>query len=183
MEAKIKLLISELGENRIKQNYNADAYYIATNTRELIKSIKLCLELKIPFLIFGMGSKIALAKNGFKGLVIKNRSDNLKIFGIKGKVSRDGIGVEEAFIEADSGTSLPYLNEFALKQGLGGFEDLANAIGTVGGSIMVNQTLREKAAQIKVLAQDGSIKTKELLGLSNSDIILSIIFKLKAKKN
>lgn len=189
------LLASELGEIRLKRNidiskdvYNqmggvVGAFYIATTTRELIRVVELCRELKIKFFIIGSGSKSALAKENLDILVIKNRSDNLKIFGVKGKVSRAGIGIEEAFIEAESGASLQNLAEFALVQKLTGLEDLKKGVGTVGGSFAINPTLRTEAHQVKVLTPEGEIETKTTAEVTREDIILSAIFKLKARKD
>ena len=133
---KIDLLKSELGGERVKSDINisehlitkftgkALGFYIATTTRELIKAITSCRLLKLKFFLIGSGSKVAISKDGFLGLVIKNRADNLKISAIKGKVGRGGIGIEEAFVEADSGVSLDGLSEYASKQNLTGFEGL-----------------------------------------------------------
>lgn len=192
MEDCLKLLIQSLGPDRVKENIDisehiqsghggrARAFYIATTLRELIKAVGLCRELKIDYLIIGSGSKIGLAE-GFLGLVIKNRSDALKIFGIKGKVSRSGLGIEEALIEAESGTSLNKLCEYSLKQGLGGFETLKGIPGTLGGSLRINQILGEKAQQVKTLGIDDEIDTKTLSQVTSKDVILSAVFKLKAK--
>lgn len=193
MDDKLKLLISQLGDNRIKQDCDISehlqtglgakvpAFYIATTTAELTRAIKLCRELRLEFLIFGSGSKMAIADLGVKGLVIRNRSDNLKIFGVKGKVSRLGLGIEEAFLEADSGVSLVRLVEFASDQGLGGMEILRSTPGTVGGSLYINPILKEKVNQIKILATNNTIKEKSYIDLKREDIILSVVFKLKAK--
>src|SRR5688572_16898882 len=124
MDEKIKLLVTQLGGHRVKTvieisnklNSNLGktvvAFYLATAVSELITSISLCQELKIKYLLIGSGSKIALSKGNFNGLVIKNRTHNLKISGIKGQVSRSGIGVSEALIEAESGVSLKALAEY-----------------------------------------------------------------------
>lgn len=193
MDSKINLLIAELGETRVKQNVDlseylrtglgsmAEAFFIATTTRELVKAVELCRELKINFLIIGSGSKMAVSGNGFAGLAIKNRSDNLRIFGIKGKVSRSGLGIEEAFLEVDSGVSLARLSEYGALQKLGGFEVLKSDFGTVGGSIFISQILREKTHMVKVLSLGGEIDEKKLSEVVKSDVVLSVIFKLKAK--
>lgn len=194
MNDKFSLLAGQLGEIRIKRNidisdqvYNhlggeVGAFYIATSIRELVRVVELCRELKIKFFIIGWGSKTALAPKNPDTLVIKNRSDNLKIFGIKGKVSREGIGIEEAFVEAESGVSLPNLAEFALLQKLTGLEDLAKSVGTVGGSFAINPTLRLQTHQVKVLTLQGESETKSTDEISRDDIILSVVFKLKARK-
>ncbi len=194
MEEKIKIIISQLGNLRIKKNVNLNEYilskpetralalYIATSTTELIKAVSLCRELKLPFLLIGSGSKLSLSAAIFQGLVIKNRSHHLKIFGVKGKVSRLGIGVKEAFIEAGSGVTLSDLAEFSLKQGLGGFEDLSEQVGTVGGSILNNILLRDKTVHVDILDNFGDNTTKDLKELHGNDVVLKVIFHLKAKE-
>lgn len=194
MEEKINLIISQLGELRVKKNVDLNEYvlskpagfatalYIATSVAELCNAILLCRELKVPFLVLGSGSKIMSVTSGFVGLVIKNRSQNLKIFGIKGKVSRFGIGIEEAFIEADSGTSLGDLADFALKQGLAGFEDLRLTKGTVGGSVLSESVLFENVSQLKVLNSSNIEQTKNKGEVLVCDIILKAVFHLKARE-
>ena len=87
-----------MGDIRVKENIDSfEYYYIATSLRELIKAVELCRELSVPFLIFGQGSRILLADMGFKGLGIKNRSGNIKIFSVKGKVSKNGLGIDKEF--------------------------------------------------------------------------------------
>lgn len=195
MEDRLKLLISALGEDRVKQNTDisehlhtrlgvaAEAFYIATSSRELVRVIKLCQELKIPYLVIGLGSKIALPALGTCGLIIKNRSDHAKIFGIKGKVSRDGLRLEEAIIEVGSGMSLTRLCQYAGTQGLGGLEDLDGVPGTIGGSIRINPVLQDKVSQVEVLNKDGELLPKEFSQIDPRDTILSATFKLKAKKS
>lgn len=194
MEEKINLIASELGDIRVKKNINlcdylelklsgeAGAIFIATSTQELIKSINLCHELKLNYLLVGSGSKVMISGNSFKGLVIKNRSHNLKIFGVKGKVSRAGIGIKEAFIEADSGVTLSDLSAFSTKQGLGGFENLSTMRGTIGGSVLSNFLFRENTTNVKVLDRLGFEIVKGLNEITGKDIILKIIFHLKAKE-
>ncbi|MDO8638896.1 MAG: FAD-binding protein [Candidatus Daviesbacteria bacterium] len=194
MNDKFKLLISDLGESRVKCNVDlteflqtklggiASFFYIATCETELIKVIQLCQELKIDFLIIGTGSKIAISKSGFLGMVIKNRNDSLRIFGIKGKVSRSGLGVEEALIEAGSGVSLKGLNEYIHAQMLGGLEGFKKSLNTLGGSFYITPELRQKSQQVKVLNPQCQIQTKQEDELSRKDIILSVVFKLKSKK-
>lgn len=189
---KIALLKSELGELRVKPQLDISSemqtrlggvvggFYIATSERELIKSVELCRELKVKFLLIGTGSKTAIPPEALDLFVIKNRSDNLKIFGIKGKVSREGLGIEEAFIEAQSGISLAGLAEYAKKQKLTGLEDLQTAVGTIGGSFNINKTLREQAHQVNVLTASGNIESKVTNEVLREDIVLSVVFKLKS---
>lgn len=194
MQDRFKLLAVALGENRVKREVDlsehlhtglgglAEAFYIATTIRELIKAVEVCRELKIDFFIVGAGSKMAFAKDGVKGLVIKNRSANIKISGVKGKVSPNGIGIEQAFIEVDSGVSLGKLAEFANSQNLSGLEIFRQKIGTVGGTLYYNPDLKDKSTQVKVIESLGKLKIKHTNLLLKEDIILSVTFNLKAKK-
>lgn len=193
MDNKFKLLASELGETRVKRNIavseflqnkwkgTVSFFYIATSEKELIKAIYLCRELKINFLIIGSGSKIVFSEKVFWGLVIKNRADDLRIFGIRGKVSKNGLGVEEALIEAGSGVSLKKLNEYVKAQGLESLEGFETSLNSLGGSFYITPKLREKSQQIKVLNSHGLIQIKQDEELLIKDIILSVVFKLKSR--
>ncbi|MFA5933057.1 MAG: FAD-binding protein [Microgenomates group bacterium] len=194
MEEKINLLVSQLGEIRVKkdadigeylgENYKGKigALYIATSVSELIKVVTLCEELNITYLLIGSGSKVFIKDSKLPVLIIKNRSKNLKIFGVKGKVSRSGIGIKEAFVEADSGVTLPDLAAFSESQGLAGFDDLRLSKSTVGGSILSNKILQDKVTQIIVLSNKNTENRKEIQELSSNEVILRVIFHLKARE-
>lgn len=195
MEDRLKILINYLGDIRVKTDIDVSdqlgsrqggmvkAFYIATTTRELEKAIECCRELKLNYLIIGSGSKTLFPKKVFTGVVIKNRTSNLKIFGIKGKVSTSGIGIEEALIEADSGVSLERLAGFVKSQGLKGFEEFSAYPGTIGGTWYSHQDLRERTEKVKVLNVHGDIQSKDSADVARDDILLSVIFRLKSGKS
>ncbi len=190
---KLKLISSQLGDNRLKFDVEtselletrlggkAAGVYIATTQNELIESINLSNELKIPYIIIGSGSKTALKSGVYEGLVIKNRSSHIRIFGIKGKVSKDGLKLSSAYIEADSGVSLGKLIEFADKQWLSGLDSLKNIPGTIGGNLSINRDIQEKADHIKVMEKDGTITDKLPLEVKRDDTIISVTFSLKSQ--
>lgn len=192
MDSKLRILARILGEERIKSNVNlaeytvtktsgvAELFFIATNLSELIRAIVTCRELKINFFVFGSGSKISLKE--VRGLTIKNRADIIRISGIKGKVSKEGLGVEEALVEVDAGVSLERLVMYANKQGLGGLEVFRELPGTVGGSLYFNQLLRQKLYQAKVLTNRNNQKIKLPMQIKKDDIILTAIFKLRTRQ-
>lgn len=194
MEDRIKLLVNELGQLRVKRDADISehissgfggtvaAFYIATTTKELIKAVEICKELKLNFLVIGSGSKVAISDSGVKGMVIKNRSSSIKIQAVKGKVSKDGLGLEEAFLEVDSGVSVVRICEFAKQNRLLGLNQLQTMAGTVGGNLYINPTLRSLTYQVKVLNGLGFLKSKQIGQLLKDDVIISIIFKLKAEK-
>lgn len=192
MESRLNLLISALGSLRVKRKIDvseylesglgavAELFYLATNTAELSQAINIARDLKVPFLLIGSGTKIALPTAGFSGLVIKNRSSQLKIFGIKGKVSTAGIGVQEALIEADAGVSIHRLAEFIQEQGLTGLDGVEQLPGTIGGNLLVNPQLQALSTQITVLMGLSS-QRKAVAELKRDDIILTVVFKFKAR--
>lgn len=184
MDEKIKLLTSQLGDDRVKQEVDilkAKAIYTATSSRELIKSVSLCQELKIDFVVRGLEGQNEINKDGFKGVVINNRSNSIKIFGIKGKVSSSGLGIEEALIEADSGASLTKLIDFVKQQKLICWEDLPQRVSTIGESLIGLKELKNRVYQVKVLSDKGGVEMKNVDQITQGDIIITVIFKLQSQ--
>lgn len=193
MDEKIKLIASSLGNTRVKfkeplSNHTflhlggpAKLFYISFTQRELIKIIEMCRDLNLPFLLFGTGSKIAISDQGFNGVAIKNRTKNIQTLSIKGKVTRVGIGIAEALIEADSGLSINKFIEFLTSQSLSTSE-FVNIPGTIGGNLFLNYFLQTRAESIKVLDQRNNIDVINSQELDfRKHIIISAVFRIKAK--
>ena len=190
---KFKLIVDSFGSDRFKfdepiKEYtslgiggNAKLFFIAFTTRELIKIIKMCRELKLPYFLFGTGSKIMISDLGFDGLVIKNRTKNIQIVSVKGKVSKFGIGIEEALVEAESGVSMKKFSEVLDAQGLQS-TSFADFPGSIGGNLLINNFLQRSAKSIKVLDLRSDTYDLEPKELSfKKHVILSSIFRIKAK--
>ena len=192
MDERIKILVNTLGALRVKEDVDITdqldsrlggvvrAFYIATTTAELTQAVHLAQDLRIEYLVIGAGSKVAIAKSGFPGLMIKNRSDNIKLFGIKGKVDKSGLGVEEASIEVDSGVSLNRLGNYAKQQKLKGVETVCDLTGTVGGNLYINPELKRISNQIKVLTKTRTPDIKTSDQVKREDIIISVVVRLKS---
>lgn len=193
MDNKYKLIVDSFGKDRFKvdepiKNYTAlqiggpaRLFFIAFTTKELVKIITMSRELKLPLFLFGIGSKIMISDNGFAGLVIKNRTKNVHTVSVKGKVSKSGIGIEEALVEVDSGVSMKKFSEALDTQGLQSdvFSELP---GTIGGNLFLSSFLQMKAKSIKILDQKSEIWDIEPKELSlKKHIILSAVFTVKAK--
>ncbi len=128
MKHKYNLLQNELGEARVKLNESlhyhtgrkldvlADAFYIATNQKELQQVLDLCFELNIPYKLLGYDT-IEPPKKGknIECLVIKNRTHIIKISGIKGKFVIGSMGIDQVLLEVDSGVSLAELRDYFVK--------------------------------------------------------------------
>lgn len=194
MDEKIKLLVNTLGPERVKLNEKlshytfsklggpAQAFYIATSQIELINILNLADSLALPMFVFGSGTKLVISDKGMGGLVIKNRSGSLKIGGIKGKVKRGGLGIEEALIEVDSGVTLSKLNEFLGEQHLKHFQGISSQHATIGGAIFIDSTLREMVKEVKVW-EKGMVFGIEVASLARGrHVVVSCIIKAKAKE-
>lgn len=166
--------LSEIKQNEPLAKYTtfkiggpADLFYQAQSRQDLIKAIKLARRFNIPLFLLGGGSKILVSDKGFRGLVIKNESLDIRL-------------VDDEGIEADSGVKNPILVQFATEQGLSGVEFLIDIPGTVGGAILYNARFRDPRSfheyfiefdqvkdrcvsdvleKVKVLKADGSITT------------------------
>ncbi len=191
MDEKIKLLAHGLGEHRVKENEEliystaskleavANFYYIATTRRELIESLNACLDLRIPIRVLGSGTK-TLSKDVKKNvLIIKNRTSNIKVNALKGKVGRVGIGVESAMVEVESGVTLIKFNEFLEKQNLQKITDMMFPAATIGGSLFAEQSLREIVKQITIW-DEGQVQVISLNDLQSSQIILAAVVEARA---
>lgn len=193
MDSKHKLLTVELGPERVKfeekliyHTYNkiggpAEIFYIATNKKELVNVLNLAKELKIPFSILGSGTKYLISDKGIRGLIIKNRTSAIKIGGIKGKVGKDGLGVEEALVDVDSGVSIGKLNDYLKGQGLKVLEGISSPASSLGGSIFLDPNLQNLCQKVEVW-QNGQINEVDVLDLKRGkDIVLSCVLSVKAQ--
>ena len=100
MDDKLSLLRASLGEVRVKENEEikyhtfsklggkAEFFYLATSQKELIEVLNTCWELKVPFFVIGSGTKVMIGEEGLKGMVIKNRSTQIKMGAVKGQRPR-----------------------------------------------------------------------------------------------
>lgn len=191
MDNRYKLIADSFGHDLVKFNEPISAhtalggggvaklFFVATTPTQIIRVVKVAYNLKVPVLVFGTGSKMILG-SGFEGVVIKNRTKNISIVGVKGKVSKAGVGVDEALVEVDSGVSIKSLVEFLDNQGLVSSE-VISIPGSIGGNLFLNKFLQDKALTIKVL-EGGDVAEIKPWDLSlRKHIILSTVFKFKSK--
>jgi len=104
----------------------AKYFYFARKIDDLIRAITISQELKIPFFVLGSGSNIIFGDDGYHGLVILNRTDNIAFMNDKAQVI------------VDSGVSLMRLITESANHDLGGLEPLYGIPGTVGGAVYGN---------------------------------------------
>jgi len=127
----------------------ADLFYETETEAELVKAVKLSRELEVPFFILGGGSNVLISDEGFRGIVIKNKVSNIKF--------------QEGKIVAGSGTPLARLVEEAANHSLSGLEFCVGIPGTIGGAVVGNAGVKDKAIgelieKIKVFNERGEIE-------------------------
>lgn len=121
----------------------ADYFYELKDISLLTDLIKWANERNIPYLILGGGSNIAFHDDGFRGLVIKNKSQN--------------IAFENSSVTVDSGMTVAQLILEMVKHGYSGLEPWVGLPGTVGGAVRGNagcNGLDTKGCLIKAMILD-----------------------------
>ena len=178
----------------------SDLFYRAQTRNEIIDAVRLAYQLKIPFFVIGGGTNLLISDLGFRGLIIKNDTSNIKIIGIKGSnkvsVKNNKVITRQIYIECDSGVPVNRLVRFALDQSIGGLEMFIGQPGTVGGAVYINahnvksgSYFSDHMTGAKILHQNGREEEvdKEYFhfGYDNSilqknkKLVLSVILKLE----
>ena len=103
----------------------ADILVNPRNVDQIKKTIDLCKENNVPYLILGNGSNMLVKDGGIRGVVIK-------------LCSLDNIVVKNNEIKAQCGALLADVSKKALENNLTGFEFACGIPGTVGGAVFMN---------------------------------------------
>ncbi len=130
----------------------AKFYFEATSSDELARAVQVANEIALPYLVLGGGANVLVSDNGFTGLVIAARNQQLKII--------------SSTVQVDAGVKLAFLVQETVAAGLTGLEPLVAIPGTVGGAIYGNAGLPQAdkgcigdwTKEVKVLAIDKIIK-------------------------
>ena len=155
------------------------AFYKADSLQELIKFLKKINNQERIF-VLGAGSNTLITDNQFNGVVIK-LSKNFNTISL----------LNDEIIIAGSAVNDKSLSDFAMENGLGGFEFLSCIPGTIGGGIKMNagcfqREFKDILISIQAINKSGEIITipaKEMnfkyrdSGLSDELIFLSASFK------
>jgi len=96
--------------------------------QELVRAVSVCWELSVPFRVIGGGSNVLVSDRGFAGLVIVNRTRQLRF------------AEEEAqpLVWAETGVNLGLLARLTGQHGLSGLEWAASIPGSLGGAMVGN---------------------------------------------
>ncbi len=106
----------------------ADLLIEARTVSELVALAQRADQISLPYLVLGGGANVLVSDVGIRGLVILNRTKEIKI------TIRD----ISAQVEVDSGVVLATLARDCIERGLAGFEWAIGVPGTVGGAIVGN---------------------------------------------
>lgn len=141
----------------------ADFFVEVTTRDELIEAVRYAITNQLPYFILGGGSNVLVGDAGFRGLVIKNKTNEVKLKGFAGGVSRGKLDLKEAIVQADSGVTANYLIRYTLDEGLAGLEDMLGLPGTVGGAVYNNSHHLDKLwgdhiIEVEVLDSEGKLK-------------------------
>jgi hypothetical protein len=190
---KRDLLRNELGEARIKIDESlhyytgsmldipVDALYIATNQHELQKALDVALELDILTKVLGYDT-IEVPKKAKKidGLVIKNRTHQIKISAIKGKFVIGSLGIDQVSLEIDSGVSLKELLDYFEKNKLVQPIFTSPEQFTIGEVLSTEFGIQGMIEYIKVW-EKGVVEEVNILDFNHKkQIVLSIVVRVKS---
>ena len=135
-DLKIEKLLPGLEKNVLLKNETtlriggkAQYFFKAQTKQDLIKVLKVAKKINLPFFILGGGSNLLVSDKGYKGLVIKVKSQKSKV-----KISSQ----RSKIIEIESGALLNKIVTLALKNNLTGIEWAVGIPGTIGGAIWGN---------------------------------------------
>jgi len=128
---KIKILenIDLKSFNTLKTSSIAQYFFEAKTKNDLVAAKKYSLEKKLPLLIIGGGSNLAILKEKIPGLVVKNSYQKLEVVEKKD---------DYVLILVSSGYPVSLLINQSIEKGWSGFEYHYGLPGTVGGAIYMN---------------------------------------------
>lgn len=172
-------------------------YFVEVKTQEeLLEALAKAHELKIPFFMLGGGTNILVGDKGYRGLVIKNRMDQIKIAGFRSSIQKaSDVGVKDVFVRSDSGVLLNRLVRYTLEQELSGLENFLGQPGTVGGAMYINahnmnqhDFFGDHVGEATIINRDGTVETvtqqyfkfgyDESILQKNGATVVSVVVKL-----
>ena len=171
----------------------AERFFEARTADELAEAITLARETGVPFFLLGLGANILVGDGGFRGLVIRNRADRVRV------------DEKEKRVWAESGAVVyPDVIEAAVSKGLSGLEHYVGIPSTVGGALWQNlhflsppparertMFIEEVLAEAEILTPEGERRTVDrgyfAFGYDYSilhdrpDVVLSATFQLEPR--
>jgi UDP-N-acetylmuramate dehydrogenase len=159
-QTQTKLLIEEHIELAPLTTFRvggAARFFVAAKSEaEIIEAVKWTQEHDLPLFIFGGGSNVLIADEGFNGLVLQ--------------IAVQGIEVSQNLVIAQAGEDWDDFVKFCVEKNLQGIECLSGIPGLVGGTPVQNvgaygQEVSETIEKVRVFDRN----TSQILELSNQD--------------
>ncbi len=159
----------------------ADYFISVKNFEELKKALRFVEDNSLSFFILAGGSNVLFSDEGFRGLIIKIDNKELSIY--------------ENEITVGAGILMNDLVSQSIENGLAGLEWAGGLPGTAGGAIRGNAgcfggEIKDIVKEVTAVTYGGEIKLyknedcyfnyRESIFKRNKEIIMSVIFKLRA---
>jgi len=129
----------------------ADYFVEVHGSHELAEAVRTARSAKVPYFVLGTGANILVTDKGFRGLVIRNRADAVKVAGHK--------------LTAESGATVAAAIEHAAAYGLSGLEHFVLIPSSVGGAIW--QNLHFASVDASLWQRTGELKGSDTLYIEN----------------
>jgi len=137
MTESYKKLAGKLNQNQLKRDERlapyttfriggpADLMYNAMSADDLAITVQAARDLGVPYFVLGLGANILVGDNGFRGLIVRNRSNRFEFFG-------------DGRLTVESGTIVGEIIPIAVERGWSGLEHYVGIPSTVGGAVWQN---------------------------------------------
>lgn len=99
----------------------ARLYVVASTPEEIIQAVEAALSLDIPWYVYGGGSNMLVADEGYEGVIVQAANREIRI--------------EGDTVTADAGAITGLVARQTVAAGLGGFEWAVGVPGTIGGAV------------------------------------------------
>lgn len=121
--------VSLADKNWFKTGGAAQFYAEPTTAQEFQDALMAAQTYQLPIFLLGEGANILINDDGFNGLVIRPRMNDIR------RIPGDGT---HDLVEAGAGVSFKDLIAWCLENNLSGLEEFSGIPGTVGGSVFIN---------------------------------------------
>ena len=127
----------------------ADRMTTAVTTEELIAAIELAREARVPVGVLGKGSDVVVADGGVRGLVIRNRADEIEVAGTT--------------VRAGAGAAMATIVKRCTAEGLSGIEFGISIPGSLGGAVWANAgahggEMKDVVVAVDVVGPSGGVE-------------------------
>ena len=133
-----------------KTGGKADIFVKAYSVEEIKSVLKISKENNIPLFVLGNGTNLLVKDEGFRGIILQVKLDNIKIDGTE--------------VVVQSGVKNAVLSQKLTDNSLTGFEFASGIPGTIGGAIKMNagaygSEMKDIVSSVTYLDYDGNIHT------------------------